>query len=109
MRAGHDDALVDVEGQAGEPCFLKQVGDGKLLAHAALGEGLDAPLLCRREAGRKIGVERQPERPQREPGGFVVRVIGPVAVVERCRGEAAFDAPDQLGERQGSSWRRTSR
>ena len=109
MRARHDDALVDVKGLPGEPGLLQEIGQRHALIDAPCRQLLDALDVRGGSGVRQIGVERQAEAAQYEPGGLIARIVGAVTVGERSGGEPPRGPLDQLAKRQGSSVRSASR
>ncbi len=99
--ARHDRAFVDVEGHALQPGFLGEIG-GRLA-------GLDAGVDQRRDpcrvgwrhrpvGGRVDVVDRQPQLPQHQPGGFVEGVVGAVAEGDAGVGQPACAGLDQFDD-----------
>src|SRR5467141_1737958 len=81
MRARHDDATVDVEGQACEPSFAEQVGSGNALRDSPFYERFNA-LLPAADLKMQIRFERQTQAAQDQVSRLVKRVIRAVAVVQ---------------------------
>src|SRR2546425_12181124 len=109
VRARHDDATVDVEPQAREPGFVKQVGDGNALRDSFSYQRFDALLPGATDLEMQISSERQTQATQNQVGGLVAWVARAVAVLQARPAQAPLGLFQQLAERQGSRARSVSR
>ena len=98
VRARHDDATVDVEGQACEPSFAEQVGNGNALRDSLFYERFNA-LLPAADLKMQIRFERQTQAAQDQVSRLVKRVIGAVAVVQARPAQAPLGLFQQLAKR----------
>ena len=89
---------VDIERHAGKPGFVQQVGGRRALLDSLLHQGFN-PGRIRGLA--EVRVERQSQAPQDQESGFIVRVVGAVAVMQPRRAQALLGPQDQLFQLQG--------
>src|SRR5258706_5567073 len=98
-----------MEGMLAEPGFLQEVGEGNAFLDAAPNESLNF-LLC---LAADFLLQKVSEHRGNQPGRFLLRGVGTVAVVQPGARESPRRVAQQLGYCQGrctgSRARRTSR
>jgi len=96
-RARHEDILVDLERQTGQPGLAEQISQRFARADPRLRQGIDARLLltrqlARKRLGGKIGVKA--DRARHEPAGLIESIGGAMSEDQIRRRHALGDLAD---------------
>jgi hypothetical protein len=109
VRAGNDDATIDVERHVGKPRFVEQVRYRDAFTDASAQQSANTRDLATRHGPPGRRLERQTETAQHEKSRFVARVRRAMAVVQGRPAQLPGGVADQLAEGQGRSARSMSK